>query len=107
VTQRSSRALSSTHRDTVCSSRSTGWAAASIFRVRDDDPNRNVIIETLTDDGARTIMAQRFIPAISRGRQAHPDHRRRSRALLPGAHPEGRRDARQPGRRRHAASRGR
>mgnify|MGYP002266568839 CR=1 FL=1 len=40
---------------------------ASIFRVRADDPNTNVIIETLTDNGARYIMAQRFVPEISAG----------------------------------------
>jgi len=39
----------------------------SIFRVRVDDPNRNVIIETLNQDGARTVMAQRYIPAIVEG----------------------------------------
>src|SRR3974390_3494520 len=31
----------------------------SVFRVTDRDPNRNVIIETLTADGATSIMAQR------------------------------------------------
>ena len=40
---------------------------ASIFRVREDDPNISVIIETLTDHGRRYIMAQRFIPEISEG----------------------------------------
>jgi len=38
-----------------------------IFRVRADDPNRNVIVETITDDGRRTIMAQRYIPGIAQG----------------------------------------
>ena len=40
---------------------------ASIFRVRDGDPNTNVIIETLTGNGTRYIMAQRFVPEISLG----------------------------------------
>ena len=40
---------------------------ASIFRVRKDDPNTNVIIETLTGNGAHYIMAQRFVPEISAG----------------------------------------
>jgi glutathione synthase len=40
---------------------------ASIFRVRLDDPNISVILETVTDLGRRTIMAQTFIPAISAG----------------------------------------
>ena len=40
---------------------------SSIFRVRADDPNRNVIVETLTALGTRTIMAQRYLPEISQG----------------------------------------
>jgi glutathione synthase len=39
----------------------------SVFRVTDRDPNRNVVIETLTDYGARSIMAQRYIPEIRDG----------------------------------------
>jgi glutathione synthase len=44
-----------------------GMGGSSVFRVRRDDPNLNVIIETLTSDGTRTIMAQRYIPEISDG----------------------------------------
>ena len=44
-----------------------GMGGASIFRVRSDDPNTNVIIETLTDNGRRYAMAQRMIPEISAG----------------------------------------
>ncbi len=44
-----------------------GMGGSSIFRVRRSDPNRNVIVETLTDHGRRTIMAQRYIPEISKG----------------------------------------
>ncbi len=44
-----------------------GMGGASVFRVTDADPNRNVIIETLTRDGTRTIMAQRYIPEIREG----------------------------------------
>ena len=44
-----------------------GMGGSRIFRVRADDPNRNVIIETLTVDGARTLMAQRYIPDIVHG----------------------------------------
>lgn len=40
---------------------------ASIFRVRQEDPNTAVILETLTDHGRRMAMAQRFIPEISAG----------------------------------------
>jgi glutathione synthase len=31
------------------------------------DVNRNVIVETITDLGGRTVMAQRFIPEIAKG----------------------------------------
>jgi glutathione synthase len=44
-----------------------GMGGASIFRVKQDDPNRNVIIETLAHYGARSVMAQRFIPEIADG----------------------------------------
>jgi glutathione synthase/RimK-type ligase-like ATP-grasp enzyme len=38
-----------------------------IFRVAAADPNRNVIVETITDFGRRTIMAQRYVPEIVDG----------------------------------------
>jgi glutathione synthase len=44
-----------------------GMGGSQIFRVRRDDPNRNVIIETLTWEGRRTIMAQRYLPEIAAG----------------------------------------
>ncbi|MCV6606241.1 MAG: glutathione synthase [Porticoccaceae bacterium] len=44
-----------------------GMGGSAIFRVTGDDPNLSVIIETLTDYGQQTIMAQRFIPEISAG----------------------------------------
>ena len=44
-----------------------GMGGSSVFRVRQDDPNRSVIIETLTDHGRRFCMAQRFIPDIREG----------------------------------------
>ena len=44
-----------------------GHGGASIFRVNERDPNRNVIIETLTQLGERMIMAQRYIPEIRDG----------------------------------------
>jgi glutathione synthase len=44
-----------------------GMGGSSIFRVRHDDPNRNVIVETLTQLGARSIMAQCYLPAITEG----------------------------------------
>ena len=55
-----------THRDVVLKPLD-GMGGSQVFRVREDDPNRNVIIETLTHNGRRTIMAQRFIPEIANG----------------------------------------
>jgi glutathione synthase len=40
---------------------------ASVFRVRPDDPNLSVIVESLTDRGRRFCMAQRFVPEIRDG----------------------------------------
>jgi len=39
----------------------------NIFRVRADDPNRNVIVELMAHGGARSVMAQRYIPEIRDG----------------------------------------
>ena len=44
-----------------------GMGGAQVFRVTDADPNRNVIVETLTLHGTRSIMAQRYIPEIRDG----------------------------------------
>lgn len=44
-----------------------GMGGSAIFRCKADDPNISVIIETLTDFGANTIMAQQFIPQITDG----------------------------------------
>ncbi|MBS0971467.1 glutathione synthase [Chimaeribacter arupi] len=44
-----------------------GMGGASIFRVKQDDPNISVIIETLTEHGSRYCMAQNYLPAIKEG----------------------------------------
>lgn len=44
-----------------------GMGGTGIFRVGQSDPNLGSILETLTDNGARTIMAQRYIPEITEG----------------------------------------
>lgn len=44
-----------------------GMGGSRIFRLKADDPNVSVIIETLTEFGASTIMAQRYIPEITHG----------------------------------------
>lgn len=54
------------HRDVIIKPLD-GMGGASIFRIRHDDPNRNVIIETLTDHQRRFAMAQRFIAEIRDG----------------------------------------
>jgi glutathione synthase len=54
------------HRDVILKPLD-GMGGASVFRVRRDDPNVNVIIETVTHYGRRTIMAQRYLPEIRDG----------------------------------------
>ena len=44
-----------------------GMAGRSIFRSHRGDPNLNVILETLTDNGRAFALAQKFIPEISAG----------------------------------------
>ena len=44
-----------------------GMGGKSIFVVDQTDPNTNVILETLTEYGARFALAQRYIPEISDG----------------------------------------
>jgi glutathione synthase len=44
-----------------------GMGGRSVFRIGATDPNRNVIVETLTDHGERYCMAQRYIPEIAAG----------------------------------------
>ncbi len=44
-----------------------GMGGASIFRLKPQDPNVSVIIETLTAHGSQYAMAQRYIPAIVDG----------------------------------------
>ena len=44
-----------------------GMGGASVFRIRMNDPNLNVILETLTGNGTISAMAQRYIPEITAG----------------------------------------
>jgi glutathione synthase len=44
-----------------------GMGGASVFRLHRADHNIGVVIETLSHYGRRTVMAQRFIPEISKG----------------------------------------
>lgn len=44
-----------------------GMGGTSIFRLKLDDPNTSVILETMTNYNQRLIMAQRYLPAIKNG----------------------------------------
>jgi len=54
------------HQDTILKPLDA-MGGASIFRVRKDDPNISVIIETMTDHGKHHIMAQTYLPEIKSG----------------------------------------
>ena len=45
----------------------TEMGGSGIFRLTTHDPNRNAILETLTQHGLRPIMAQRYLPEIAQG----------------------------------------
>ncbi|HQM86921.1 MAG TPA: glutathione synthase [Methylotenera sp.] len=44
-----------------------GMGGSSVFRLTLTDPNISVILETITQFGTRTVMAQRYLPAITQG----------------------------------------
>ena len=44
-----------------------GMGGTSIFRAKEGDQNVNVILETLTNNGHETIMAQKYLPEITTG----------------------------------------
>lgn len=60
------REFHSTH-GTVVMKPLDGMGGTAVFKVNEGDTNLNVIIETLTNHGSTTIMAQKFIPDISNG----------------------------------------
>jgi len=60
------RAFHQQHKDIILKPLD-GMGGAGIFRIKEDGLNLGSIIETLTDNGKRTIMAQRFIPEIALG----------------------------------------
>jgi glutathione synthase len=53
--------------DDVIVKKLDGMGGTLIFRVTAADVNRNVIVEAITDMGQRTVMAQKFVPAIAQG----------------------------------------
>jgi glutathione synthase len=44
-----------------------GMGGTGIFVLQENEPNLNAILETVTHNGARTVMAQRYIPEIRNG----------------------------------------
>jgi glutathione synthase len=54
------------HRDIVVKPLD-GMGGRSIFRLRENDPNLNVVLETMTGNGTRFTMAQKFITQIAEG----------------------------------------
>jgi len=44
-----------------------GMGGTSIFHIRENDPNLNVVLEVMTEYSTRYIMAQRYIPEIKDG----------------------------------------
>jgi glutathione synthase len=60
------RAFHEEHRDVIFKPLD-GMGGTAIFRAKEDDPNVSVILETLTEYGQQTIMAQRYIPEIVDG----------------------------------------
>lgn len=60
------RAFHAEHQDVILKPLD-GMGGTGVFRVRQDGMNLGSIIETLTDNGRRTIMIQRFIPEIAAG----------------------------------------
>ena len=60
------RAFHSQHGDVIFKPLD-GMGGSAIFRAQPGDPNVSVILETLTQSGSQTIMAQQYLPAIQEG----------------------------------------
>ena len=60
------RAFHAEHRDIILKPLD-GMGGRGIFRVRDDGLNLGSVMETLTKEGAETIMVQRYLPEIVAG----------------------------------------
>lgn len=60
------KAFHAEHRDVIYKPLD-GMGGAGIFRVKDDALNLGSVIESLTQNGRHTIMAQRYLPAIVDG----------------------------------------
>jgi glutathione synthase len=69
IVSRDSQALRDFHKEQgdVIFKPLDGMGGSSIFRVKHDDPNLGVILETLTQFGTSMTMAQRYLPEIKDG----------------------------------------
>ncbi len=79
------RAFHAQHQDIILKPLD-GMGGMGIFRVGADGMNLGSIIETFNQQGATSVMVQKFLPEITCGRQAHPDYWRQACALLLGPH---------------------
>ena len=60
------KAFQAEHQDIICKPLD-GMGGVGIFRIKDDANNLGVVIETLTENGSRLAMVQRYLPAIKEG----------------------------------------
>ena len=60
------KAFHAKHHDIICKPLD-GMGGASIFRIKEDANNLGVVIETLTHNGEKLAMFQRYLPAIKDG----------------------------------------
>lgn len=60
------KAFHAEHQDIICKPLD-GMGGVGIFRIKDDANNLGVVIETLTENGSRLAMFQRYLPAIKEG----------------------------------------
>ena len=44
-----------------------GMGGSMVFQIQEGDANRSVILETITNNGTQTVMAQRFLPEFKNG----------------------------------------
>ena len=80
------RAFHSQHDDVIFKPLD-GMGGSAIFRAQPGDPNVSVILETLTQSGHQTIMAQQYLAAIQEGDKTDSDDQRRSGTVVSGTSP--------------------
>ena len=96
ATRRRLRAFHAEHGDVILKPLD-GMGGMGVFRVKPDGMNLGSIIEMLSDDGARSVMAQKFIPQITDGDKRILLIGGAAGAVFARAHSAGQRSARQSG----------